>query len=122
MQLPVLIESLPAGVRYRARMGEPFNLSAEAATPEEALHLLQAEFQRRLGEGARIAAISFAPSSPTLEVQQESEMVRANGNGAASRELPVADFMEPIEYGWTESGFEARQALKRYCEDTHADY
>jgi hypothetical protein len=49
-------------------------------------------------------------------------MARANGNGAASRELPIADFVEPVEYGWTETGFEARQALKKYCEDTHADY
>jgi len=64
MELPVLIESLPGGVRYRARMGDPINLSAEAATPEEALQLVQTEFQRLLGEGARIAAISFPPSSP----------------------------------------------------------
>jgi hypothetical protein len=59
---------------------------------------------------------------PLMEVHQEAATARANGNGAASRELPVADFMEPVEYGWTEAGFEARQALKRYCEETHADY
>ena len=46
----------------------------------------------------------------------------ANGNGMANRELPVADFMEPVEYGWTETAFEARQALRRYSEETHADY
>jgi hypothetical protein len=27
-----------------------------------------------------------------------------------------------VKYGWTEAGFEARQALKRYCEETHGDY
>jgi len=59
---------------------------------------------------------------PLMEVHQDSAAARANGNGAAGRELPVADFMEPVEYGWTEAGFEARQALKRYCEETHADY
>lgn len=59
---------------------------------------------------------------PLMEVHQESATARANGNGAASRELPIADFLEPVDYGWTEAGFEARQALKRYCEDTHADY
>jgi hypothetical protein len=52
----------------------------------------------------------------------DSTTGRANGNGATSRERPIADFMEPVEYGWTEAGFEARQALKRYCEETHADY
>ena len=59
---------------------------------------------------------------PLMETHQESATARANGNGAASRELPIADFLEPVDYGWTEAGFEARQALKRYCEDTHADY
>jgi len=59
---------------------------------------------------------------PLMEFHQESATACANGNGAASRELPIADFMEPVEYGWTEAGYEARQALKRYCEDTHADY
>jgi hypothetical protein len=59
---------------------------------------------------------------PLMEVHQDSTTARANCNGAASRELPIADFMEPVEYGWTEAGFEARQALKRYCEETHADY
>ena len=57
-----------------------------------------------------------------MEVHQESATARANGNGAVGREAPIADFMEPVEYGWTEAGFEARQALKRYCEETHADY
>ena len=47
---------------------------------------------------------------------------RTNGNGVADREPPVADFMEPVEYAWTEAGFEARQVLKRYSEQSHADY
>lgn len=59
---------------------------------------------------------------PLMDVDQKMATARANGNGAASRELPIADFMEPVEYGWTEAGYEARQALKRGCEDTHADY
>jgi len=59
---------------------------------------------------------------PLMEVHQEAATACANGNGAAGRELPNADFMEPVGYGWTEAGFEARQALKRYCEQTHADY
>jgi hypothetical protein len=58
---------------------------------------------------------------PLVEVHQEAVTARANSNDAANRELPIADFMEPVEYPWTEAGFEARQALKRYCEETHAD-
>lgn len=59
---------------------------------------------------------------PLMEVRQDSAEACANGDKTASRELPVADFMEPVEYRWTEAGFEARQALRRYCEETHADY
>jgi hypothetical protein len=59
---------------------------------------------------------------PLMDVHQKSAMACANGSDAASRELPIADFMEPLKCGWTEAGFEARQALKRYCEETHGDY
>ena len=59
---------------------------------------------------------------PLMEVHQNSAEARANGNGSTSRELPTADFMESVEYGWTEAAFEARQALRRYSEETHADY
>jgi hypothetical protein len=34
---------------------------------------------------------------------------------------PVADFGEPVEFGWTEAGYEVGQALTRYSEATHAD-
>jgi hypothetical protein len=34
----------------------------------------------------------------------------------------VADFYEPVAFGWTEAGYEVRQALRAYSEDTHADH
>jgi hypothetical protein len=55
-----------------------------------------------------------------VEFHEESATIRTNGE--ADRESPVADFMDPVDYAWTEAGFEARQALKRYSEQTHADY
>ncbi len=63
---------------------------------------------------------SLSRPVPLVELHEEPAMVRTNG--AADREPPVADFMEPLDYAWTEAGFEARQALKRYSEQTHADY
>ena len=45
-----------------------------------------------------------------------------NGNLAAVEAYPVADFYEPIAFAWTEASYVARQALKRYSEETHADY
>jgi len=65
---------------------------------------------------------SLSRPMPLVEVPQESAPACANGNGVAGRELPVVDFMEPVDYAWSEAGFEARQALKTYCEETHADY
>jgi hypothetical protein len=59
---------------------------------------------------------------PLVESRHELAGACAGGNGAAERELPIADFMEPVEYAWTEAAFEARQALRRYSEQTHADY
>lgn len=40
----------------------------------------------------------------------------------ATNEYPVADFIEPVTFGWTEAGFEVRQAIKKFSEETHADY
>ena len=36
-------------------------------------------------------------------------------------DYPTADFLDPVVFGWTEAGFEARQAVKAYSEATHAD-
>jgi hypothetical protein len=65
---------------------------------------------------------SLSRPVPLVEFHQESATAHTNGSRAADREPPVADFMEPVDYTWTEAGFEARQALKRYSEQTHADY
>jgi hypothetical protein len=54
------------------------------------------------------------------EVRGEAD--GANGHATGGGEPPVADFLEPVRYEWTEAAYEARQALKRYSEQTHADY
>jgi hypothetical protein len=38
MQVPVLVEALVDRPGYVARLGESFNLTAEADSPEDALH------------------------------------------------------------------------------------
>jgi len=45
-----------------------------------------------------------------------------NGSRAAAAAYPPADFFEPVEFGWTEAGYEVRQALKEYSEGTNADH
>jgi len=64
MELPVLIERLPDGVHYTARLGEPFNLTVEAPTPEEAQDRIREAVRRRLDQGAELRAISVRASSP----------------------------------------------------------
>jgi predicted RNase H-like HicB family nuclease len=61
MQIPVLIEPV-AGNGFRATGGEPFALTGEGATPEEALGKLKQSLQGRLDAGARIVSVQV-PSS-----------------------------------------------------------
>ncbi len=57
MELPVLIETLADGPRYRARLGEPFNLSAEAPSAEEACREIVEQLHQRLRHGAQLQCI-----------------------------------------------------------------
>ncbi len=61
MEIPVLIEPV-AGNGYRARGGEPFALTGEGATPEEALHQLRERIRGRLTPGARVVSLEVSPA------------------------------------------------------------
>lgn len=54
MQVPVLLEALKNRPGYQVRLGEPFNLSVEAESPEEALLQMSRAVQERLQAGAKI--------------------------------------------------------------------
>lgn len=45
-----------------------------------------------------------------------------DGPGTPAARVPIADFLEPVGYTWTEAGYAARQALKAFSEQTHANY
>ncbi len=50
MQIPVIVERIvPSG--FRARGGEPFGLTAEGATREEALQKLREQVKERVARG-----------------------------------------------------------------------
>src|SRR5437870_3248410 len=59
MQLPILIEPMPDG-RFRARVGEPFQMTAEADDAQRAVQDLVRLVEKRLQNGARIAVLTFA--------------------------------------------------------------
>jgi hypothetical protein len=63
MEIPVLIEPV-AGDGYRARGGEPFALTGEGATPEEALQHLRERIRHRLTPGARVVSLQVSPPEP----------------------------------------------------------
>ena len=56
MQIPVLIESAPAG-GYQVRSGEPFSLVVDGATPEDALTEFKDRVAAKLRDGARLASV-----------------------------------------------------------------
>ncbi len=76
--------------------------------------------------GTELAAESdFQPGCIFADVNTgaaQSIVAPANGTRSSPNEYPVADFYDPVHFVWSEESFEARQALKRYSEATHADY
>src|SRR5437773_12049674 len=62
MQIPVLVEPID-GRGFRARGAEPFALSAEGATREEALSKLNEQLQAKLSQGAAIVPLDV-PEQP----------------------------------------------------------
>lgn len=65
MQIPVLIEPI-VGNGYRARGAEPFALSADGATREEALAKLREQLRKRMEAGAAIVALEVEPEPHPL--------------------------------------------------------
>jgi hypothetical protein len=65
MEMPILIEPLPDRAGFVARLGNPFQLSAEAATREEALQKLALMLCQRLQAGTQVAALPI-PQSASL--------------------------------------------------------
>ncbi|SRR6266404_914683 len=58
MQIPVLLEAVP-GSGYRASGGEPFAISVQGATREEALQKLRESINEKLSTGAEIVSLEL---------------------------------------------------------------
>ncbi len=65
MQIAVLVEPV-ANNGFRAKVGEPLPLSAEGATPEEALGNLRAAMGQQLKNGKKLLPMDIGPENPWL--------------------------------------------------------
>ena len=65
MQIPVLIEPV-ANNGFRARSGELLPVSADGATPEEAVRNLRAAMDRQLKNGKQLSSVDIAADNPWL--------------------------------------------------------
>src|SRR5690242_7695159 len=68
MQIPVLIERVE-GNGYRARGGEPFALTAEGATREEALQRLREVIKSRLADAECVSVEVPTTDNPWLRLE-----------------------------------------------------
>ncbi len=68
MNITVLVEQMN-GKGFRASCGEPFRISADAETREEALKKLKVEVDARLSSGAEVVAMEVGtPEHPLLHL------------------------------------------------------
>jgi predicted RNase H-like HicB family nuclease len=65
MEIPILVEPV-ADHGFRAKSGEPLPISAEGATPEEAVRNLRAAMDLQLNNGKQLMSLEMTPENPWL--------------------------------------------------------
>jgi predicted RNase H-like HicB family nuclease len=65
VQIPVLVEPV-ADNGFRAKAGEPVPVTAEGATPDEAVRNLRAALDRQLKNGRQLLAMEVTQENPWL--------------------------------------------------------
>src|SRR5262245_12462895 len=68
MQTPVLIEPLPDGRGFRARLGERLAMYAEGSTKEDAIRELQKLANGRLSGDAEIVPMEVKTGNPWVDI------------------------------------------------------
>ena len=74
MEITVLLEPSPSG-GFRARSGDPLNLTGEGNTPDAALHHLQDLIADRISSGSMLTSLQV-PSSEQQGVHPGAGMYR----------------------------------------------
>ena len=68
MNIPVLIEPVENN-GFRATGGLPFEITAEGATRDEALHRLRAKIEKRMAAGAIVVPLDITPAGENPWIQ-----------------------------------------------------
>jgi hypothetical protein len=98
------------------------NLDAQPDVVRQFVLALSASQEDVVLESAGRPVACVVPPPKSMKGPSTSK-AESNGSRAAGEPYPVADFYEPVEFGWTEAGYEVRhKPLKRYSEATHADH
>jgi predicted RNase H-like HicB family nuclease len=77
MHVLILIEPIKGGC-FRARAGEPFGVSAEGKTAEEATQHLKTILRDRLQSGSRLALLDLENESPPIPAPLNLESLPAD--------------------------------------------
>jgi hypothetical protein len=105
MSISVLVELLPDGSGFRARTGEPFNLTATGPTPEVAMTAIDLMLLERVKQGWRVYTLPD-PDLPGLADRfGEPEWKLYWRTIMENRQ--VADVEARRELGWTEPVYKA---------------
>jgi len=93
MRISTVVEPIP-GRGYRASCGQPFDLSAEGTTIEEAVGVLKAQVQGRIDSGARI--VDFDVQEDDHGIAASAGMFRDNRLFAQWQEA-IADYRRRVD-------------------------
>jgi hypothetical protein len=69
-----------------------------------------------------VAESEPSPSHAESCGSDTSQAESRNGDAPPQEDYPIADFYEPVTWGWTKQGYKIRRAVKEFSEHTHADY
>jgi hypothetical protein len=107
MQIPILIEPIEGG-RVRVRAGEPFGLTAEAETCEEATRALERLITERLSKGARLGMLMIPNAQPAISLPFPADELYKTHSSFAEMQAAIAEFRR----------IEDDEEKRRYAEST----
>jgi hypothetical protein len=108
----VLTLSVPVGIAEANREVKVV-VQPVAAAVEETTRAIRDVSTRSVDQAAETRKVDPERPEPVESETRQQE---------PSREYPTATFIDPIEYNWNLDLFIAKQAVRRYLKESHADH